>query len=113
MRADGQSSPSPSHLPTDSIYVVSVLIIAELARGRRWNGNLEPNFCPGRGLNPEPHDWQSSTLTTRLPAHIYLYHALIILFYLRYSNRLYCNTICRNIDGCWVLLASPTYCDFN
>ena len=29
--------------------------------------NLDPNFCLGRGLNPEPHDWQSSTLTPRLP----------------------------------------------
>src|SRR6218665_665237 len=63
MRAHGQSSPSPSHLPR----VVSELIIAELARGHRWNRNLEPNLCPGRGLNPEPHDWLSSTLTTRLP----------------------------------------------
>ena len=47
--------------------VVSVLIIGELARGRRLNVYLEPNFCPGRGLNLEPHDWHSSTLTTRLP----------------------------------------------
>ena len=44
---------------------ISVLIIAELARGRRWNRILNSNFCPGRGLNPEPYDWQSSTLTTR------------------------------------------------
>src|SRR6218665_3882076 len=71
MRADGQSFPSPSHLPTDSVRAVSVLIIAELAIGgaglRRWNRDLEPNFCLGRGLIPEPHDWQSNTLTTRLP----------------------------------------------
>src|SRR6218665_2647674 len=71
MRAGhAQSFPSPSPLPTDTLCV-SVLIIAELAIGgagrRRWNRNLEPNFCPGRGLIPEPHDWQSNTLTTRLP----------------------------------------------
>src|SRR6218665_2013933 len=53
MRAGGQSSPSPSHLPTGS------------------DRNLEPNFCSGRGLNPEPHVWQSSTLTTRLPRNHY------------------------------------------
>jgi len=53
---------SSSHLQC----MFSVLIIAELARGRRWNRNLEPNFWPGRDLNPEPHDWQSSTLTTSL-----------------------------------------------
>src|SRR6218665_1235476 len=46
---------------------IRLLIIAELAWGRKWNRNLEPNFCPGRSLNPEPHNWQSSTLTTRLP----------------------------------------------
>ena len=45
--------------------VVSVLIVAELARERRWNRNLKPNFCLCRDLNPEPHDWQSSMLTTR------------------------------------------------
>src|SRR6218665_3354567 len=48
--------------------MVSALIIAELARSRRWSRNLKPNFCPGRDLNPEPHDWQTSTLTTR-PLH--------------------------------------------
>jgi len=32
MGAGGQSSPSSSHLPTDS-----VLMIAELVRGRRWS----------------------------------------------------------------------------
>src|SRR6218665_2888092 len=53
MRAGGQSSPSPSHLHT--VGLLSVLIIAELARGRRWSRNLEPNFCPGRDSNPEPH----------------------------------------------------------
>ena len=41
---------------------VSVLIIAELARGAGGT-----NFCPGRDLNPEPHGWRSSTLTTGLP----------------------------------------------
>ena len=46
---------------------VSVLIIAELARGCRWSINLGPNFCPGRGLNPKLSGWQSSTLTNRLP----------------------------------------------
>src|SRR6218665_1552605 len=46
---------------------VSVFIIVELARGHRWNRNLEPNFCPGRYLNPEPLDWQLSMLTTRPP----------------------------------------------
>ena len=67
MRAGGESAPSPSHLPTD-MCAASALIITELAiRGRRLNRNLAPNFCPGRGLNPEPYDWQSSTLTTRLP----------------------------------------------
>ena len=30
--------------------MVSVLIIAKLARGRRWSRNLEPNFCFGRVL---------------------------------------------------------------
>src|SRR6218665_2531793 len=65
MRAGGKSSLSQSHLPTDC--AVSVLIMAELARGRRWSRNLEPNFCPGRGLNPEPHGWQCSTLTTAQP----------------------------------------------
>ena len=55
---------------------VSVLIIAELTRGRRWSRNLEPNFCPGRDLNPEPHGWRSSTLTTgppRNPGHSFDY----------------------------------------
>ena len=47
---------------------ISVLIIhVELARERRWSRNLEPNFCPGRDLNPEPHGWRSSTLTTGPP----------------------------------------------
>ena len=48
--------------------IVSVLIIAELARGRRWSRNLEPNFCPGLDLIPEPLDWQSSTLLTKPPS---------------------------------------------
>src|SRR6218665_1673321 len=47
--------------------MVSALIIAELARGHRWSRNLKPNFYPGQDLNPEPHDWQSSMLTTRPP----------------------------------------------
>ena len=72
MRERCQSSPSSSHLPTDSA-LVSVLIIAELARGCRWNRNLEPNFCLGRDLNAEPLDWQSSTLTTRLPCYSYFF----------------------------------------
>ena len=28
----------------------------------------KPHFSPGRGLKPEPHDWQSSVLNTRLPS---------------------------------------------
>ena len=66
MRAGGQSSPSPLHLPTDS-GCQCTHHVAELARGRRWSINLEPNFCPGRDLNSEPHGWQSCTLTTGPP----------------------------------------------
>ena len=55
-----QSSPSPSHLPTDSL-----LIIAELAKGLNWSRNREPTFCPGQDLNPKPLFWQFSSLTTR------------------------------------------------
>ena len=65
MRVSGLSSPSPSQLPTEC--TVSVLIIAELARGA---GGTEISYqisVPGRDLNPEPLDWLSSTLTTRLP----------------------------------------------
>src|SRR6218665_2927952 len=44
--------------------MISVLIIAVLARRHRWSRkNLEPNFCPGHDLNPEPLNWQFSTLT--------------------------------------------------
>ena len=42
MRTGGQSSPSPSHLPTDSVRV-SVLIIAELARGQVEHKSLKKN----------------------------------------------------------------------
>src|SRR6218665_2942009 len=31
---------------------VSVFIIDELARGRRWNRDLETDFCPDLSLNP-------------------------------------------------------------
>src|SRR6218665_3242449 len=55
MRAGGQSSPSPSHLPTDC------------GMGHRLSRNLEPNLCPGRDLNPGSLDWHSSMLTTRPP----------------------------------------------
>src|SRR6218665_288719 len=100
MRVGGQSSLSPSHLPTDSLrsvyssfihsfihsaisiaplqvlyhsealpttsrilyrsfmpkrsFTPSSQLIVELARGRRWSRNLEPNFSPGRDLNSEP-----------------------------------------------------------
>ena len=55
--------------------MVSVLIIAELARGCRCRRNLKPNLCPGWDLNPEMLKWQSSTLTirphhTRIPTSI-------------------------------------------
>src|SRR6218665_271075 len=50
--------------------MASVLIITELAKGCRWNRNLEPNSCFGRDLNPKPYDWQSSTLTTTLPINL-------------------------------------------
>ena len=64
-----------SRLPALSLAVssfhwqcaVSVLIVAELARERRWSINLYPNFCPGQDLNPELHYWQfCNALTTRL-----------------------------------------------
>ena len=51
---------------------VIVLIIAELARVRIWNRNLEPNFFLFRNLNPAPVDWQRKTLKTkplRTPPH--------------------------------------------
>ena len=54
MRTWGQSS---SHWHC----TVSVLIIAELARGRKWSRNLDPNFCPGRDLNHESFDWHMNT----------------------------------------------------
>ena len=41
---------------------------AELDRGRKWSRNLNPNFCLGRDLNPEPLYGESCTLTTR-PLH--------------------------------------------
>src|SRR6218665_681744 len=54
------TSPLPQHL----IFPLTVCgQCPELARGRRWSRNLEPDFCPGRDLNPEPHGWWSSTLT--------------------------------------------------
>src|SRR6218665_2598620 len=53
MRAGGQPSPSPSHLHTVSL--LSVLIIAELARGRRWSRNLDPNFCHWTTTNFTPY----------------------------------------------------------
>src|SRR6218665_3876176 len=52
MRAGGQSSPSPSHLHT--VGLLSVLIIGELARGRRWSRNLDPNFCHWTTTNFTP-----------------------------------------------------------
>ena len=67
MRAGGQSSPSPSHLLTDSVQSTHHSWNSELARGRKWNRNLEPNFCPDRDLSTGPLDWQYSMLTTRLP----------------------------------------------
>lgn len=60
MRTGGQSSPSPTNLPTDS-----VLNITELARGV---GRVEIlNFCPDQDLNPKRLDWQHSMPTTRPP----------------------------------------------
>ena len=41
--------------------------IANLASGRRGCRHLDPNFYPGRDLNPELLDWQTSILTTRPP----------------------------------------------
>jgi|SRR6218665_434315 len=37
-------------LPHCLIFPLTVLIIAELARGHRWGRNFEPNFFPGRDL---------------------------------------------------------------
>jgi len=37
----------------------------------------EPNFCPGRDLNPDPHGWRSSMLTTV---------GLLLVFYIRPTN---------------------------
>src|SRR6218665_3869125 len=67
-RTGGQSSLSHRLIfPLTACDQCTVLLIAELTKGRMWNRNLEPSFCLGQGLNPEPHDWQSSTLTTILP----------------------------------------------
>src|SRR6218665_3591085 len=52
MRAGGQYSPSPSHL--HPVGLLSVLIIAELARGHRWSRNLDPNFCHWTTTNFTP-----------------------------------------------------------
>src|SRR6218665_2028758 len=52
MRAGGRSSPSPSHLYTVGLF--SLLIIAELARGRRWSRNLDPNFSHWTTTNFTP-----------------------------------------------------------
>ena len=68
MRAGSQFFPSLSHHPTDSVRSVYSSQPSWLG-GAGGTRNLEPNFCPGPGLNPEPHDWQSSTLTTRLPCN--------------------------------------------
>jgi len=42
MRASGQSSPAPFHLPTSSVQMVIII-----AKGHRQSVTLEPNFCPG------------------------------------------------------------------
>src|ERR1700733_10400079 len=60
------TSPLPHRLNYPPTVLVSVLIIAESARGCLWNRNLKPNFCPGGELNPRPLGRQSSSLTTVL-----------------------------------------------
>src|SRR6218665_2372500 len=55
MKAGGHSSSSPSHLPTNRVRSV-LLIIAELARGPRWGRNLEDSnqiFCLHGGSKPQ------------------------------------------------------------
>ena len=45
---------------------VSVLIIAELARRGSDGAEISNQIsAQAKDLNPEPHDWQSSTQTTR------------------------------------------------
>src|SRR6218665_2896358 len=45
MRASAQSSPSPSHLLTDSVRSVSVLVVAEVGRSTNGEIYLQPNVC--------------------------------------------------------------------
>ena len=54
--------------PRDKITIV--LIVAELARGRRRSRNLNPNLCPGQDLNPIPLHREFSTLTTTPSEHL-------------------------------------------
>src|SRR6218665_2484726 len=85
---------------------VSVQIIGELARGCRWNRNLKPNFCPGRGLNSEPHDWQSSTLTTRLPSATTRLEALANDQYSSFALQSKCH---KNIVFQWIIFLTHIF----
>ena len=68
MRAGGQSSPSLSHLPNESVRSVYSSSLGWL-QGAGGTEISNQKFCSVRDLNPEPLDWQSSTLITRLSCY--------------------------------------------
>jgi len=55
MMADGQSSPLPSHLTTDSVRsVYSSIITGNYRSTSKWSRNLKTNLCPDREIwNPD------------------------------------------------------------
>ena len=61
-RAGGQSSPSPSHLPTDNVWSVRSCWLNLL--GVRMEQLPQTKFLPWPDLNLGPLLWQSSMLTT-------------------------------------------------
>ena len=62
----GQTSPSPTHLPADSVRSVYSSWLSSLGGIGRAEISIQIS-TPGRDLNPELHEWQSSTLTTTHP----------------------------------------------
>ena|SRR6218665_319028 len=75
------ASPFPDRLPPHRQCTVGVFTIAELARGRRWNRNLNPNSCPG-GIEPPTSESSAkhSTIAHPLLPHVMLMCMKALLF---------------------------------
>src|SRR6218665_2455529 len=93
MRAGSQSSPYVFHLLT--VGLLSVLIIDKLARGHRWSRNLDPNSCPGPGIEP-----RNSRLGIQHANHWITAHFTPFLVQLRFLSCV------QNITRCYHLANS-------